>query len=226
MDETLNFNDLIKNKFLEEMGVLNIGVGRIMITLLLSIALGFLIYFVYQKTFQGVVYNRSFNFSLVLISTVTALIILPITSNLVLSLGMVGALSIVRFRAAIKEPLDIGYLFWAISVGITTGAGFYTVSIVGCLVISAMIVAFSFIRGKNAGLYLLVLNYEEMAQSDVNSTVEKIPNKKLKTKTVTRDMVEVTWEIRVEHDDTTFMQDLVEIDGVSNATLVSFNGEC
>lgn len=229
MDKTLTFSDLIKKKYIEAMGhagSLSINLGRIIVALLLAMAIGFLIYYVYKKNYQGVVYSRSFNFTLVLTSTVTALIILPITSNLMLSLGMVGALSIVRFRAAIKEPLDIAYLFWAISVGITTGAGFYTLSIVGSLLISALIIGYSFIRGKNSGLYLLVLNYEEKIHGDVRAIVEKIPNKKLRTKTVTRNNVEETYEVRVNDDDTSFIQELVEIDGVTNATLVSYNGEC
>lgn len=226
MDKTLNFSDLIKKKFLEDMGNLEINMGRVVLALFLSLALGFLIYTVYKKTFQGVVYSRSFNFSLVLTAMVTTLIILPITSNLMLSLGMVGALSIVRFRSAIKEPLDIGFLFWSISVGITTGAGFYTLSIVGSLIIAGVIIAFSFIRGNNAGLYLLVLNYDDKCQSEVDTVVEKIPSKKLKTKSVTKNNIEATWEVRVKEEDAAFVQDLAEIDGVSNATLVSYNGEC
>ena len=227
MDNTITFNDLIKKKYLEEMGgSLSINVGRIMLALLLALAIGFLIYTVSKKTFQGVVYSRSFNFSLILTSMVTAMIILPITSNLTLSLGMVGALSIVRFRAAIKEPLDIGYLFWSISVGITTGAGFYTLSIVGSLIIAAVIIAFSYIRGNNSAHYLLVLNYADKCNVEVDNVLEKLQVKKLKTKTATKDNVEVTYEVRVKEEDTTFVQELAEIDGVSNATLVSYNGEC
>lgn len=229
MDETLNFSDLIKKKYLEDMGGLgnlSINVSRILLALLLALALGFLIYYVYKKTFQGVVYSRSFNFSLILTAMVTALVILPITSNLMLSLGMVGALSIVRFRAAIKEPLDIGYMFWAISVGITTGAGFYTLSIVGTLIIAAVIVAFSYIRGNNAEVYLLVLNYEDKTQSDVETLINNLPNKRLKTKTVVKGSIEATWEVRVKNGETAFVQEIAELDGVSNATLVSYNGDC
>ena len=228
MDGTLNFSDLIKKKYLEELGGLgnlSINVGRILLALLLALALGFLIYYVYKKTFQGVVYSRSFNFSLVLTAMVTALVILPITSNLTLSLGMVGALSIVRFRAAIKEPLDIGYMFWAISVGITTGAGFYTLSIVGTLIIAVVVIAFSYIRGNNAEVYLLVLNYESEIQSDVEDMLKNLPGKRLKTKTVVKGSIEATWEVRVKNGDTSFVQKIAELDGVSNATLVSYNGD-
>lgn len=229
MDETLNFSDLIKKRFLEDMGGsgnLSINVGRIMLALLLALALGFLIYYVYKKAFQGVVYSRSFNFSLVLTAMVTALVILPITSNLMLSLGMVGALSIVRFRAAIKEPLDIGYMFWAISVGITTGAGFYTLSIVGSLVIAVVIIAFSYIRGNNAEVYLLVLNYEDKTQGDVENVMKNLPGKRLKTKTVVKGSIEATWEVRIKNGDTAFVQEIAGLEGVSNATLVSYNGDC
>jgi ABC-type Fe3+ transport system permease subunit len=229
MDGTLNFSDLIKKKYLEDMGGLgnlSINVGRILLALLLALALGFLIYYVYKKTFQGVVYSRSFNFSLVLTAMVTALVILPITSNLMLSLGMVGALSIVRFRAAIKEPLDIGYMFWAISVGITTGAGFYTLSIVGSLIIAVVIIAFSYIRGNNAEVYLLVLNYEDKTQNNVEDMLKNLPGKRLKTKTIVKGSIEATWEVRVKNGDTSFVQEISELEGVSNATLVSYNGDC
>ncbi len=229
MNETLNFSDLIKKKFLEEMGgasALSINMGRILISLLLALALGFLIYYVYQKTFQGVVYSRSFSFSLVLTAMVTALVILPITSNLMLSLGMVGALSIVRFRAAIKEPLDIGYMFWAISVGITTGAGFYTLSITGTLLIAAVIIGFSYIRGNNSQVYLLVVNYDDRAQDEVGKVIGQLSFKRLKTKTVVKDSIEVTYEVRVKDGNEAFVQELAGLEGVSNATLVSFNGDC
>ncbi len=229
MNETLNFSDLIKKKFLEEMGgasALSINMGRILISLLLALALGFLIYYVYQKTFQGVVYSRSFSFSLVLTAMVTALVILPITSNLMLSLGMVGALSIVRFRAAIKEPLDIGYMFWAISVGITTGAGFYTLSITGTLLIAAVIIGFSYIRGNNSQVYLLVVNYDDRAQDEVGKVIGQLSFKRLKTKTVVKDSIEVTYEVRVKDGNESFVQELAGLEGVSNATLVSFNGDC
>jgi len=225
-NNTLSFSDIIKKKFLEDMGNLTISTTRILTVMLLSLALGLLIYFVYKKTFQGVVYNRSFNFTLIFISMVTAFIILPITSNLTLSLGMVGALSIVRFRTAVKEPIDIAYLFWAIAVGITTGAGFYSLSILGSLFISVVVVAFSFIRGSNAGFYLLVINYKSGSQNNVSKVIEKIPQKKLKTKTITDGNVEATYEIRIKNSDTSFISELSGIDGVTNAALVSYKGEC
>lgn len=225
-NNTLSFSDIIKKKFLEDMGNLTISTTRILTVMLLSLALGLLIYFVYKKTFQGVVYNRSFNFTLIFISMVTAFIILPITSNLTLSLGMVGALSIVRFRTAVKEPIDIAYLFWAIAVGITTGAGFYSLSILGSLFISVVVVAFSFIRGSNAGFYLLVINYKSGSQNNVSKVIEKIPQKKLKTKTITDGNVEATYEIRIKNSDTSFISELSGIDGVTNAALVSYNGDC
>lgn len=194
--------------------------------MLLSLAVGILIYFVYKKTFHGVVYNRSFNFTLIFISMVTAFIILPITSNLTLSLGMVGALSIVRFRTAVKEPIDIAYLFWAIAVGITTGAGFYSLTILGSLFIAVVVVAFSYIRGNNANFYLLVINYRSGCHDQVSKIIDKIPQKKLKTKTLANNNVEATYEVRIKNNDTSFVSELSGIDGVTNAALVSYNGEC
>jgi len=225
-DNTLNFSDLIKKKFLEDMGNLSINTNRIITVMLLSLAVGILIYFVYKKTFHGVVYNRSFNFTLIFISMVTAFIILPITSNLTLSLGMVGALSIVRFRTAVKEPIDIAYLFWAIAVGITTGAGFYSLTILGSLFIAVVVVAFSYIRGNNANFYLLVINYRSGCHDQVSKIIDKIPQKKLKTKTLANNNVEATYEVRIKNNDTSFVSELSGIDGVTNAALVSYNGEC
>jgi len=225
-DNTLNFSDLIKKKFLEDMGNLSINTNRIITVMLLSLAVGILIYFVYKKTFHGVVYNRSFNFTLIFISMVTAFIILPITSNLTLSLGMVGALSIVRFRTAVKEPIDIAYLFWAIAVGITTGAGFYSLTILGSLFIAVVVVAFIYIRGNNANFYLLVINYRSGCHDQVSKIIDKIPQKKLKTKTLANNNVEATYEVRIKNNDTSFVSELSGIDGVTNAALVSYNGEC
>lgn len=228
MDGTLSFSDLIKKKFLEEMGTgaLSINMGRILLSLLLALALGFLIYYVYQKTFMGVVYSRSFGFSLVLTAMVTALVILPITSNLVLSLGMVGALSIVRFRAAIKDPLDIGYLFWAISIGITTGAGFYSLSVVGTLLIAAVVIAYSRIRYNNAQAYLLVVNYDERAQAEVGKVLGELTFKKLNTKTAARGTVEITYHVRVKDGDEAIVQKLAGLEGVTSATLVGYHSDC
>lgn len=224
-NNTINFSDIIKKKFIEEMGNLSLNPNRIIIVMLLSLAVGLLIYFVYKITFQGVVYNRTFNFSLVCITMITAFIIMPITSNLTLSLGMVGALSIVRFRTAIKEPMDLAYLFWAIAVGITTGAGFYSLSIIASLMIAVVIIAFSYIRGSNASFYLLVINYNSESQSSVTEVVNDIAHKKLKTKTITDGITEATYEIRLKDENTWFVSELSSIDGVKSATLVSYDGE-
>lgn len=145
---------------------------------------------------------------------ITAFIIMPITSNLTLSLGMVGALSIVRFRTAIKEPMDLAYLFWAIAVGITTGAGFYSLSITASLMIAVVIIAFSYIRGSNASFYLLVINYNSESQSSVTEVVNDIAHKKLKTKTITDGITEATYEIRLKDENTWFVSELSSIDGV------------
>jgi len=225
MNETVNFSDIIKKKFLEA-GSLSISPSRILLSMALALALGLFIYYVYKKTYQGVVYNRVFNISLVITALVTALVMLPITSNLTLSLGMVGALSIIRFRTAVKDPIDIAYMFWAISVGITTGAGFYSLAVVGSLIISATIIGFSFIHGSNTGLYLLVVNYDINGQEEVKTALDKIKNKKLKTKTITKNSIEATYEIRVKDDDTAFVQKLAELEYVTNAALVSYNGDC
>ena len=131
---TVNFSDIFKSSFIERMT--SISILDVFIALALAFVVGLFIMQVYKKTFKGVMYSESFGISLIALSLITTLIILAVTSNVVLSLGMVGALSIVRFRSAIKEPIDIAYLFWAISAGIVIGAGLIPLAIIGSIFIS------------------------------------------------------------------------------------------
>ena len=160
MNELTAFRDLLKNSVLETSFVSSLNSSDIFINLLITLVIGIFIFYIYKKTFQGVLYTQAFNVSLVMVSLVTALIIMTISSNLILSLGMVGALSIVRFRTAVKDSMDIVYMFWAISVGIANGAGYFKISLIGSLFIAAVLIVLSRYR-ESSNPYLLIINYNQ-----------------------------------------------------------------
>lgn len=216
----MTFQDIFKNSFLESttnLSALNIG-----LTLLLSFVIGLFIFQIYKKTYQSVVYTRSFNLSLVMMTMLTTLVIMAVTSNVVLSLGMVGALSIVRFRAAIKDPMDIVFMFWAIVAGIVTGAGFYLLAIIGCFVIGMVLYIFN-LNITNETPYILLINYtEESCETQIlNKIKSKVDKYFVKSKTVDSSQTELTIELRIKDDEMSFINDLKQIDSVSHAMLVS-----
>lgn len=176
----------------------------------------------YKKTYKGVLYTRSFNVALILVALVTSMIIMPITSNLVLSLGMVGALSIVRFRTAIKDPMDIGFMFWAISAGLTSGAGFYVLTISGSIIIGLILIILSGIKFRGTEPYLLVIHYRPGMDAIINRV---LPKHKVKSKTVTKDGVELTLEVRVSRNNTSFLNNILRLEGVKDASLICYNGD-
>ncbi len=220
----MTFQDIFKSSFIEK--VSSFSALDMVIALGLAFALGLFIFFVYKKTFNGVMYSASFGVSLMAMTLITTLIILAVTSNVVLSLGMVGALSIVRFRTAIKEPLDIAFLFWSISAGIVVGAGLIPLAIFGSLFIGIVMVIF--INKKSTdNPYILVVSCkndktEELVTVAINSSVKK---HMIKSKTVSSNGVELTVEVRLKNMTTGFVNKIASIEGVTNAVLVSYNGE-
>lgn len=223
MDNTINFSDIIKKSFLERFSYnAPLTLSRVVVTLLLAFIIGLFIFYVYKRTFRGVLYTHSFNISLIMSVLVTTLVIMTISSNITLSLGMVGALSIVRFRTAIKDPTDTVFIFWAIAVGITCGAGIFLVAIVGSLIIGLILLLFSIIKFKDSTPYLLIVHYDTETQIPFDSILQKYT---LKSKTVTRDGVELTLEIRIKDNDTDFINDILNVEGVRDAALVSYNGD-
>ncbi len=220
----MTFNDIFKSGFIEK--VSTFSPLDMVIALGLSFILGLFIFFVYKKTFNGVMYSASFGVSLMAMTLVTTLIILAVTSNVVLSLGMVGALSIVRFRSAIKEPMDIAFLFWAISAGIVTGAGLIPLAVFGSLFIG--IIMLVFVNKKSSdNPYILVVNCadeksEELVTKMVNDSVKK---HLVKSKAVSANGIELTVEVRLKDMATNFVNSISKLEGVSNAVLVSYNGE-
>lgn len=191
--------------------------------MLSALVCGIIIYLVYRFCYRGVVYSDNFNILLVMITSITGFIIMTISSNVVLSLGMVGALSIVRFRAAIKDPLDIGFLFWSIAAGITAGAGLYFAAVFGTILIAAIYIVFSAIKTQKRN-YLLIVHYIDSAEQNVNAVLGAIKYR-LKNKTKTGGSNELTIEVKVKNNDTSHISRFQEIDGVSSVTLLEYSGE-
>jgi uncharacterized membrane protein YhiD involved in acid resistance len=199
------------------------SIQRILITFTIALLMGLLILFIYKITFRGVLFNKSFGTALLMISLITALIIMPISSNIVLSLGMVGALSIVRFRTALKDPLDIVYMFWAIALGLTTGAGFFELAVVGCLIVAAIMVLATGLQsyGKKKP-YLVVIRYTDQFRGDLRHYV---PRYNLKSKTATAKGIEVVLETSLAKQDATFIERLQQTEGIVSASLVRYSGD-
>lgn len=220
----MTFSDIFKSSFLES--VTAFSVTDVLIGMLVSLVIGLFIFIIYKKTFYGVMYSNSFAMTLVGLSLVTTLVIMAVTSNVVLSLGMVGALSIVRFRAAIKEPMDIVFLFWALAGGIVVGAGMIPLAIIGSVIIGLILLVFANRKLHNSP-FILVLNCRDEAseESALNLLEKSVEHYIVKSKTVNAAGIELTTELRTKDATTSFINRLNDIAGVENATLVSYNGE-
>ena len=220
----MSFSDIFKSSFLES--VREFSALDTLIGMLFALVIGLFIFFIYKKTFTGVMYSTGFAMSLIGLSLVTTLVIMAVTSNVVLSLGMVGALSIVRFRAAIKEPMEIVFLFWSIAVGIVIGAGMIPLAVIGSVIIGIILVIFANKKFRNAP-YILIVNCEdEKAEENALNIIEKSVDKYVvKSKSINASGIELTAEIRVKNEAVNFVNRVNEISGVSGATLVTFNGE-
>ncbi|WP_163193394.1 DUF4956 domain-containing protein [Clostridium thermarum] len=222
---TIKFGDIFKSSFLEKMT--SVSILDMVLALAIAFALGLFISQVYKKTFKGVMYSSNFGVSLMALTLITTLIILAVTSNVVLSLGMVGALSIVRFRSAIKEPLDIAFLFWSISVGIVVGAGLIALAVFGSIFIGIVMVLF--VNRKTLyNPYILIINCEddECEKKAMEVVSKKVSKHVVKSKTVSPSTsIELTVEIRIKDGTTAFVNEISKIKGVSNVVLVSYNGD-
>lgn len=220
----ITFKDIFKSSFLDK--VVEFSLLDVVIAMMIAFALGLFIFYVYRKTFAGVMYSSSFGVSLMGMTLVTTLIIIAVTSNVVLSLGMVGALSIVRFRTAIKEPLDIVFLFWSISAGIVTGAGLLPLAVFGSLFIGVMLLIFVN-RKSTDSPYIIVLSLEnDKAEEDAVSMIKSKTKKALiKSKTVSKSGIELMVEVRLIDMSAKLVNELLTVNGVNNAVLVSYNGD-
>lgn len=220
----MTFNDIFKSSFLQN--VTAVSLIDMVLALVLAFCLGVFIFFVYKKTYSGVMYSSSFGVTLIALTMITTLVILAVTSNVVLSLGMVGALSIVRFRTAIKEPLDIAFLFWSIAVGIVLAAGMIPLAVIGSVVIGLILLIFVN-RKSHVDPYMVVLSLsgheaETKASAYLKEHVRKCV---VKSKTAQKGMVELTMEIRLKDENTDFINELSDLEGVNSAVLVSYNGD-
>lgn len=220
----MTFNDIFKSSFLES--ITEFSAADTLIAMVAALVIGMFIFVVYKKTFNSVMYSTGFAMTLVGMTMVTTLVILAVTSNVVLSLGMVGALSIVRFRAAIKEPMEIVYLFWAVAAGIVIGARMLPLAVIGSAIIGVILILFAN-KKIHDNPYLLILNcQDENAENTALSLMkEAVKKHAVKSKTVNAQGIEFTAEIRMKDGETAFVNRLNEIAGVENATLVSYNGE-
>lgn len=223
MEDVINFQDVIKKSFLHLEAFRSVSYIDMVLGLTFSFVIGMFIYWIYHRTFRGVVYSYNYNVSFVLMSMITSLIIMTISTNIVLSLGMVGALSIVRFRTAVKDPLDIVYMFWAISAGIACGAKMYPLALGGSLLIGLVIFWLSR-RKLREQPYLLIVRHTEESTGELRIQLRKLKGK-LKSKTVRKGFYEITMEIVLQDDNTAFVQTISEIEGVHDVSLINYTGD-
>lgn len=220
----MTFNDIFKSSFLETMN--SISILDMLLTLVLAFGIGMFIFFVYKKTFSGVMYSSSFGVTLIALTMITSVLILAVTSNVVLSLGMVGALSIVRFRTAIKEPLDIAFLFWSIAAGIILAAGMIILAVLGSIFIGIMLLIFVN-RKPHLNPYIVIIHCADHAseQKAIDFLKNQVTRCTVKSKTAQKGSIELNLEIRMKEDNTDFINAIADMEGIHSAVLVSYNGE-
>ena len=220
----MSVQDFIKKSILESGVFDGATLTNIALGLITAVLMGAVIYFVYSKFYVGVIYSRSFAITLVGMTVLTAMVTLAISTNIVISLGMVGALSIIRFRTAVKDPLDLLYLFWAITTGITAGAGMYLLVLIAALVMIGMIVLF-YNKQQKGRIYIAVVHY---VGDEVGDNVIRAFGKMkyfVKSKTVRKGKTEMAVEVYCKDNDTFFLEKIRDLDGVEDATLIQYNGE-
>ena len=220
----MNFDDIFKSSFLDN--ITSVSLIDMAIAMALAFGLGLFIHLVYKKTYSGVMYSSSFSLTLISLTMITTLVILAVTSNVVLSLGMVGALSIVRFRTAIKEPTDISFLFWAIAVGIVLAAGMIPLAVGGSVIIGVVILVFAN-RKSSDNPYIIVLRCMDQ-ESEMRATKfleSNVRRAVIKSKSVEKGSIELNYDVRLSEENTSFINSLSEMEGVQSAVLVSYNGD-
>ena len=220
----MTFNDIFKSSFLEN--ITAVSVLDMVLTIVLAFGIGVFIFYVYKKTYQGVMYSSSFGVTLIALTMITSQVILAVTSNVVLSLGMVGALSIVRFRTAIKEPLDIAFLFWSIAAGIILAAGMIPLAVIGSVIIGLILLVFVNKKShKNPFILVLSCKDHEVEQGAMKYINDQVERCQVKSKSAQAGLVEINMEVRLKDTNTDFVNALSSMDGVNSAVLVSYNGD-
>ncbi|MDR0840167.1 MAG: DUF4956 domain-containing protein [Christensenellaceae bacterium] len=198
---------------------------QVVLTLVIALVVGLYIFFIYKKTFGGVMYSRNFNMSLVMLTLVTSLMLMLINNSLTLSLGMVGALSIVRFRTAVKDPVDTTFMFWAVGEGIAIGTKFYDVAIIAGVLIGIFLLILSAFKVRSSMPFLLVLHYNEAASQPVRQMIKQLPGARVRSKTARREGIEMTLELRLKDNETGFVEKFLRVEGVYDASLIAYQGD-
>ena len=220
----MTFRDIFKSGFLArtaELSVLDMAVS-----MLLAFAIGLFIFYIYKKSYRGVMYSANFGTSLIAVALVTTFVMLAVTSNVVLSLGMVGALSIVRFRTAVKDPMDIAFLFWSLAAGIVLASGLVHLAVLGSLFIGIVMLVFSDRRDEERPYILVVHCADETAERAARDfAASRVKALSLKSKSVSPGRVELNYEVRLSDGAADFVNALAALPGVENAVLVSYNGD-
>lgn len=220
----MSFLDLIKNSVVEEFSG-SISLGNILLSLLVSFIIGLFIIYIYKKTYTGVVYSKTYALCMILLAMVTSLIIRTISSNLALSLGMVGALSIIRFRTAVKEPVDTSFMFWAITAGIMSGAGLYIVAIVASLGLGFLYFISYLLGFRVSSKYLLVIKFDSVMEANINKFLNSISHYKIKSKTYSNNICELTFEVSIKNNDMSILKRVETIEGVISASIISYQND-
>ena len=221
----INTLAIIEALSLKDYFTAQIGLGRILLTLLMSLAVGLIIFFVYKKTFAGVMYSRNLNVSYVMLTMVTSLMLMLINNNLTLSLGMVGALSIIRFRTAIKDPVDTVFMFWAVGEGIAIGVAYFVEAVIAVVVIGIILILMSIIKLRQSTPYIVIIHYTEAGQGAIKRFMHSFPGSKIKSKSVSGGKGEITIELRAKPKELNFVEKLAASEGITDAMAVAHNGD-
>ena len=220
----MTFRDIFKSGFLARTAQLS--VADMAVSMLLAFAIGLFIFYIYKKSYRGVMYSANFGTSLIAVALVTTFVMLAVTSNVVLSLGMVGALSIVRFRTAVKDPMDIAFLFWSLAAGIVLASGLVHLAVLGSLFIGVVMLVFSDRRDEERPYILVVHCADETAERAARDfAASRVKALSLKSKSVSPGRVELNYEVRLSDGAADFVNALAALPGVENAVLVSYNGD-
>ena len=220
----MSFVDVIKKSVVNQFTG-TISVQSILLSLITAFMISVFIIWIYKKTYTGVVYSKSFSLSILMLALVTTLIIQTISSNIALSLGMVGALSIVRFRTAVKEPVDTGFMFWAITAGIMAGANLYLASIIGSLMLGILYYICYMMGLKMNSKYLVIVKYDDSVEDDIKNILSKLKKYKLKSKSKSKNNVEMTFEVELNDSTQKLVDKISKIDGVQNCSLISYQND-
>lgn len=220
----MNFVDVIKKSVISQFTG-TISVQSIILSLVTAFVISLFILWIYKKTYSGVVYSKTFALSILMLSLVTTLIIQTISSNITLSLGMVGALSIVRFRTAVKEPADTGFMFWAITVGIMAGANLYLPAVIGSLLLGILYYICYVCGLKMNSKYLVIVKYNPEEDKNVKTVLKYLPKYKIKSYATYKTMVELTFEVQLSDKVQAIIDKLKELDGVQSTSLISYQND-